>query len=91
MIKTYMKKLEEMPMRKKVIVFLLMLILLSSLIYLATIDKITTIEYVDEFTGNIICTEKYINNKIDGDYCPENPRFKNIGEDFQWNHILNKN
>ena len=85
-----MNKFENLSNKKKVFVFLLLLLIFSSLFYLSTIDKITIIEYKHDYTNEILCTEKYINNKIDGEYCPQNSKFNHKYKDIQWQPILNK-
>lgn len=73
MIKKINAKLESLSTTKQVMLISCLILILMALAFFAMQDSIGTITYKD-VQGNVVCTERYVNGQIDGNYCPQNSR-----------------
>lgn len=63
------KKLNTMSTGKKVLVICFLLLILGSIYYLTTIDRIETVDY--KKYGKVMCTEVYVNGELNTTPCTE--------------------
>ena len=64
------KKLNGLSPKKKALLLLCMLLILSSLYFLTTITRIETVDYLRH--GEVLCTETYVNGELNSSPCPQN-------------------
>ena len=80
-MKKLKEKIENLTKTQQFLVLLLLIIMLGGLIYLTTIDVIQKVEYSQH--GAVVCSEIYINGKLNGTPCPQNPKYNEEGEWYQ--------
>jgi len=78
----FVVKLESLPTRKKVFLLLCLVAIVGSLLYMMSLDNITTISYKN-VNGDTLCVETYVNGDIEGNYCPQNKHHISYAID-QW-------
>ena len=69
----YIEKIDKMSNKKKFLVLFLFLAIFCSLLYIANVQQVTVIEY--KHLDTVLCTETYINGKLNSTPCPQNNKF----------------
>ena len=67
------KKLDNLSFIKKLLLIVCLLLILGAIFYLTTLKHIETVKYTKH--GETICTEIYINGKLNTTPCLDNTNF----------------
>lgn len=76
------EKINSLSKTKKIILIVSMLAILFALFLISTIDRVDKFEY--KRFGEVLCTETYINGKLNSTPCPQNTEYFPKDDEPKW-------